>query len=46
MSRRKRHNGEKRAWRGKSHRKGGKRIRELKEKELKISVTYGEDKVS
>lgn len=32
MAKRKKYNPEKRAWRGRSYRKGGKRIRHLKDK--------------
>lgn len=33
MSKRKRYNPEKRAWKGKSYKKGGKNIKNLKEKQ-------------
>ena len=38
MARRKRHNPERRAWRGRSYRKGGKVIVDLKEKLAKRDV--------
>lgn len=35
MARRKKYNPEKRAWRGRSYKKGGRRVKELKEKPVK-----------
>lgn len=38
MARRKKYNAEKRTWRGKSHKKGGERVKDLKLKQKKRSV--------
>jgi len=38
MAKRKKHNPERKLWKGRSYKKGGKRIRHLREKMLKIAM--------